>query len=543
MTTEIAVRSEAIEISGATCPRSRTVPGLLSEMAERHGDRPVIVAGEVHWTYGELKAQVDAFAKGLLALGLGRGSRVAVLMGNRPEWIVADLAICSIGAVMIAVNTWLTPRELHYVLDHSDAEALCFSRHFLRTDFGAALDQIRDTPGSLRKLKHYIHVGEPGYRDATAYEAVIALGASISEERLRAAETAVSPADVAYLLYTSGSTSAPKGVQLLHEGLIANMWEIGERMHVSPSDRLWLAVSLFWGFGCENALFNVLTHGAALVLQEHFEAGEALRLIEAERCTMIYATPNMVKMLHEHPDREQRDLRALRSGGALGTPDQIQQAIDLGAHEICNIYGLTEIYGNCHVFDCRLDPPDRRHVSVGRPLPTFVQRIVDPETLAPLPPGETGEIQLKGCVTPGYYKDEEKTRAAFTEDGYFRTGDLGFVDAEGFLYFRGRLKEMIKSGGINVSPAEIEEVLSSHADIEAAYVVGLPDLEKDEVIGAVLVGRLVADSELRTFCRSRLAAYKVPRRFVFVEAGALPMTTTGKVQRNRLQELFGAAGA
>lgn len=537
----MTISDAAIVAPASVRPQSRTVPGLLDEIAGRYAERPAIIGGDIEWNYAELASKVDAFAKGLLALGLGRGDRVAILMGNRPEWIVADLAICSIGAVMIAVNTWLTPRELRYVLEHSDAQVLILTRRFLRADFGVALDEIRAQPGCLGAIRHYIHVGTEPYGNSTHFDDLIELGRTIPQQRLSDARSEVRAEDVAYLLYTSGSTSAPKGVQLVHGGLIANMWEIGQRMHVSSDDRLWLAVSLFWGFGCENALFNVLTHGAALVLQEYFDAAEALRLIEAKRCTMIYATPNMVKALYEHPDRASRDLGSLRSGGALGTSDQIRQAVELGARDICNIYGLTEIYGNCHVFDCKLDPPDRRYLSVGRPLPTFVQRIVDPQTLAPLPTGETGEILVKGCVTPGYYKDEEKTKAAFTEDGYFRTGDLGFVDADGFLYFRGRLKEMIKSGGINVAPAEIEDVLTSHEKVEAAYVVGIPDDEKDEIIGAVLVGRFVDDGELRTFCRARLAAYKVPRRFAFVEAGTLPLTTTGKVQRNRLSELFRSA--
>lgn len=532
-----ASRSDEVRVE-LIAPSKLTIPGLLDEISDRFGGHEAIVAGTLRWTYEDLRTQVRLFARGLLSLGVTRGSRVALLMGNRAEWIVADLAICSLGAVMIAVNTWLTPRELRYVLEHSDADTLIFAAKFLRSDFSVMLGEIRSDPGALPLLRRIIHVGDHGYRDSIRYEDVLAAGATVSPDRLRSLSDLVGPDDVAYLLYTSGSTAEPKGVQLQHRGLVANMWSIGERMHVTPHDRLWLAISLFWGFGCENALFNTLTHAACLVVQEHFEAGEALRLIEAERCTLIYATPNMVKMLHEHPDRRMRDLRSLRGGGTLGTPDQIRAAVELGAHEISNIYGLTEVYGNCHVIDCRIDPPEKHHVSVGRPLPGFRQRIVDPETLEDLPVGAIGEVLVAGHVTPGYYKDPEKTRAASTEDGYFRTGDLGYVDDEGFLHYRGRLKEMIKSGGINVSPAEIEDVLVSHAAIEAAYVIGLPDTEKDEVIGAVIVGAAVDDDELRSFCRARLAAYKVPRFFVRIGSGEIPLTTTGKIHRDRLPELF-----
>ena len=519
-------------------PASQTIPALLGELSRCYPDRPALVATDVRWSYGHLREHVESCAKGLASLGVGRGSRVAVLMGNRPEWIVAALAICSLGAVMVAVNTWLTARELRYVLEHSDTDTLIFAPTFLRSDFAAMLDGIKADPTALPDLKRVIHVGRIGHRDSTAFDTLPALGRKISDARIAEVFDRVQPDDVAYLLYTSGSTSVPKGVQIHHEGLIANMWAIGERMHVTSADRLWLAVSLFWGFGCENALFNVLTHGACLVLQEHFDAAEALRLIEQERCTLLYATPNIVKALHEHPDRARRNLSSLRSGGTFGTSDQMNLAIELGAHEICHIYGLTEAYGNCHVTDCRHDPVDKRFSSVGRPLPGFTQRIVDPETLEPRAAGEVGEILLKGHVTSGYYKDPQRTQLAFTPDGFFRTGDLGLVDDEGFLYFRGRLKEMIKSGGINVSPAEIEDILSSHLAIEAAYVVGIPDAEKDEVIGAVVIGKKIDVDELRAFCREKLAAYKVPRKFCFVSEKDLPLTTTGKLQRDRLVELF-----
>ena len=391
-------------------PASRTIPALLGEISRRYPDRPALIATDVRWSYGELRNRVESCAKGLASLGVGRGSRVAVLMGNRPEWIVAALAICSLGAVMVAVNTWLTSRELRYVLEHSDADTLIFAPTFLRSDFAAMLDGIKADPTALPDLKRLIHVDRNGYRESIAFDVLLALGRKTSDARIAQAFDRVQPDDVAYLLYTSGSTSVPKGVQIHHEGLIANMWAIGERMHVTGADRLWLAVSLFWGFGCENALFNVLTHGACLVLQEHFDAAEALRLIEQERCTLLYATPNIVKALHEHPDRARRNLSSLRSGGTFGTSDQINLAIELGAHEICHIYGLTEVYGNCHVTDCRRDPADKRFTSVGRPLPGFAQRIVDPETLEPRAAGEVGEILLKGHVTSGYYKDPQRTQ-------------------------------------------------------------------------------------------------------------------------------------
>ena len=204
-------------------------------------------------------------------------------------------------------------------------------------------------------------------------------------------------------------------MQLQHYALIENMWHIGERMHVTERDRLWLAVSLFWGLGCENALFNLMTHGGCVVLQESFEAGEALRLISEERCTIFYGTPNMVQALAEHPDRAKYDISRMQRGGTLGTPEQLQRIVDLGVTNVSTIYGLTESYGNCSVADAH-DPQEVRFATVGRPLPGVDLRIIDVETGQEQPRGAVGEIRLKGYVTIGYYKDEDKNREAFDAD-------------------------------------------------------------------------------------------------------------------------------
>jgi fatty-acyl-CoA synthase len=287
----------------------------------------------------------------LHGLGVRKGDMVAILMGNKPQWIIADLAICSLGGIMVAVNTWVTSRELGYVLAHSDASTLIASDRFLKNDYFAMLGELEPLAQSMPRLKRIIHVGARCYRDSIPFDDVFARGCSVPDTEIDHAVRAIDPQDVAYLLYTSGSTSTPKGVQLQHYALIENMWHIGERMHVTEHDRLWLAVSLFWGLGCENALFNILTHGGCVVLQESFEPAEALRIIAAERCTLFYGTPNMAQALSEHPDRRAYDLSSLRSGGTVGTPEQIKRVIDLGAREICNIYGLTETYGNCAVTD------------------------------------------------------------------------------------------------------------------------------------------------------------------------------------------------
>jgi fatty-acyl-CoA synthase len=212
--------------------------------------------------------------------------------------------------------------------------------------------------------------------------------------------------------------------------------------------------------------------------------------------------------------------------------------MDLGAREICNVYGLTECYGNCTVTDAH-DPPEVRRATVGLPLPGMEVRVVDRESRRALPPGETGEIVVRGLLTPGYYRDPEKNAAAFDADGFLLTGDLGVLGEDGRLRFRGRIKEMVKTGGINVAPVEVEEILLLDPAVEQAYVVGIPDSRLEEILVAVVVakpGRVADPIALGARCREALAAYKVPREIRVMAREELPLTGTGKVQKLRLAE-------
>jgi fatty-acyl-CoA synthase len=523
----------------STMPAARTIPRLVDELARTWGPRPALSGCGRSLTYTGMRDEALRIARRLHRLGVRRGDKVGILMGNRVEWVTSCLAITSLGAVMVSLNTWATVRELHYMLAHSETRTLIAHPGFLKADYGAMLRELEPHAEHVPRLREILGSGEslpPGWLPLFdgASENDAADDAVIAE-----AFAAVNPEDIAYLLYTSGSTAKPKGVQLQHYPLIENLWNIGERMHVTEHDRLWLAVSMFWGLGCSNALFNLLTHGGSIVLQESFEPGEALRLIEEEKCTLFYGTANMAQAMHEHPDRTKRDLSSLRSGAAVGTREQMQRVVELGATQICNIYGMTEGYGNCHVADAH-DSQECRFASVGKLLPNRQQKIVSPKGQV-LPPGSVGEICLKGYMTPGYYKDPAATAQAFDGEGYFKTGDLGYLDAAGYLYFRGRLKEMVKTGGINVSPAEVEEVLMSFPGVHLAQVVGVPDAMRDEVLAAVIVARpgVTLDAQaITTHCKTVLAAYKVPRLMRFVEERELPLTTTGKIQKNRIAATF-----
>lgn len=517
-------------------PNARTAPALLAEMAARYPEREAVVAAGSGLTYTVFAAEVARCAAALRAAGIRHGDRVGILMGNRPEWLIAQFAAMQLGAIVVGLNTWATARELAYQLGHAGVRLLLIEPAFKDRSFHELVAEARLLGDGLPDLVRLVVVGGEATAGAQGWDEFLADAAGSGIAR-----GDVAADDVACLLYTSGSTALPKGVPLLHGGLIDNMWEIGERQHLTPDDRLWLAVSLFWSLACVNAVFAVLTHGGTIVLQHQFDAGEALALIEAERCSVFYGTPNMALALWEHPDRADYDLSSLRTGVTIGTPEQVRRVADLGVPEICNVYGLTEAYGNSTVTDAGL-PLERRLETVGRPLGGVEVRIVDPETGAPRAAGEMGGIALRGNLMPGYWNDPERTAEVFDADGFLLTGDLGYLDGEGYLYYRGRLKEMVKTGGINVAPAEVEAALSAHPAVELAFVTGIPDERLDEALAAVIVLRQgqAADAEaLIAHGRESLAAYKVPRHYRFVGADDLPLTTTGKLQRNRLGELFG----
>ncbi len=530
-------------------PASLTLGALVDELAAARPHAEAIVSRDQRLTYGALRACVDDFARALLASGLTRGDRVAVLLPNRPEWLIAALATARIGAIVTAISTFSTPRELGWALEHSGAAALVTVESFRGRGYLGALHDLcpelhRSPPGELRSARL------PGLRTVLAVDGrkhdgvfdlagFLARGQGMSTAALEAARRAVDTQDVCSILYTSGSTATPKGVTLAHGGVIANGFDIGERQHLGAGDRLWLAVPLFWSFGSANALPAILTHGGCVVLQESFEPGEALELLERERCSVYYGMAHMARAMLAHPERRRRRLDSMRTGLTIGPPEDIEMTMEaVGARELCNVYGATETYGNCAVTDAHDSLPLRLHTQ-GLPLPGMEIRVVHPDTRRPLPAGEVGELAVRGWITPGYYRAPDLDAQAFDAEGYFLTGDLGLIGDDGRVRFRGRLKEMIKTGGINVAPLEVEEVLLQHPDVTQAHVVGVPDRDRGEIVAAALELRPGATADAATivaFCRERLASYKVPARLAFRKAEEFPRTATGKIHKPGLRD-------
>ncbi|MBI5628895.1 MAG: AMP-binding protein [Candidatus Rokubacteria bacterium] len=529
-------------------PRSRTLGDLLDEMAAARPQAEAVVFRDQRLTYAALKARADELARALLAVGVRKGDRVAVLLPNRPEWLITAFAAAKVGAITVGVSTFSAPREIAWTVEHCRPAAVITEEAFRGRSYLAPLyelcpELVRSAPGAFRsdrfpELRAVVSVDERRHDGVYTLGDLLGRATEVREAVLTAAQASVAPGDLCYILYTSGSTATPKGVTLAHGGVIENGFGIGERQHLGAADRLWMAVPLFWSFGSANALPAIMTHGSAIVLQESFEPGEALSLLDGQRCSVYYGMAHMARAILEHPDRPRRRLAAMRTGLTIGLPEDIRMTMEaVNARELCNVYGSTETYGNCAVTDAH-DPLELRLHTQGLPLPGMEIRAVDPASGRPLPRGEVGELRVKGYLTPGYYQDAALNRAAFDADGAFISGDLGVVGDDGRVRFRGRLKEMIKTGGINVAPLEVEAVLLTHPAVKQAYVVGVPDRDKEEIVAAVIElreGATATAEALAAFCRERLASYKVPARIVFRKGDEFPRTPTGKVQKPQLR--------
>jgi fatty-acyl-CoA synthase len=521
-------------------PTSRHFAHLTAEMAGRQPERPAIVAGDRTLTYAELDEQVRAMSGALQAAGVAKGTTVGLLCTNRWEFLPVAYGAMRLGARVAAYNSWAKEWDLEYMVAHSRAEVVVSVDRFRTRSYVETMTQLvpelAEPVGTWRagrfpQLREVVFIGDSEIpAGARRLDDLLAQG--VAPEEVDGDD-----GDDAFVLYTSGSSARPKAVPLRHGSGIENGFSIGECMKLGPDDRVWLAAPLFWSYGAINAVPATLTHGACLVLQEGFEPEAALDLIERHRCTAIYTLPNMTSSLAGHPSFDPARTSSVRTGLTIGGAEDVRRAAEvIGAREICNIYGSTETYGNCAVTPADL-PYETRMSSQGPPLPGFTLRIQDPGSGAELPAGEVGEILVRGHLTRGYLKEDGvSVDPVLDEDGWYRTGDLAHLDADGMLHFASRATEMIKTGGINVAPKEVEELVAMYPGVHEVAVVGAPDESAGQVVAAFVVpvaGGTVDPAELRAWCAERVAGFKVPRRVTLVDE--LPKTVTGKLARRVLE--------
>lgn len=524
----------------------RTLPELLQRSINAHGGSTALIMHDERWTYDQLAEKIDQYARSLIAGGVGKGTRVGLLMENSPEWIALLFAATGLGAILVAVSTFSRREDLAYQLRHADVEQLFLSARFLNNDYATALAEIvpelaTAEPGmihsaTLPALRRVVMKGDgPFGGGVESWQTFQAKARSVPEALVGALRDEVDPEDECYLLYTSGTTAAPKGVLHTHGGVARNGWMIGEYQMLDSDDVVWFYYPLFFSAGCINVSLGTLSHGAGLILQPSFVPGEALELIEREHATTWHIWPHQLKSMIEHPDWQARDHSHLHKGtGALDTmiddgPDSVMGGV--------NMYGMTE---TCTAFTCTYanEPVDVRVKTNGQVMPGNEIKIVDPESDARVAAGETGEICVRGpSVLRRYYKvDPAET---FDAEGFFHTGDLGWLDPQDRLHFTQRIKDMIKSGGINISPAEVESKLVKIPGVEVAYAFPMASEDRGEVVGAALVvkeGSELNDDAITAGFEETLAAYKRPRGVLIMHAHQVPMTGTGKVQKVVLRD-------
>ena len=513
--------TDFLNISAAICP-----------------DRVAIVFEGKRYTFSQLNERVNKLANALLSLGVQKGDRVALLQVNCNQCVEAYFAVAKVGAIYVPLNFRAKGSELAYMLNSSESGDLLTGDRYI--------DLVNSVRPNLSSVKHFISI-DSKHDGMLYYEELIS--SSPAEEVV----TDINDDDTTILMYTAGTTGFPKGVMLSH-----NSFSIYVLENVTPADpvleeRNILTVPLYHVAGIQ-AMMAAIYGGRTLVMERQFEAKEWMELVEKEKATRAMMVPTMLKQLLDNPDFGKYDLRSLRviTYGAAPMPlEVIKKALDVfPGVSFINAFGQTESASTItilspedHVISGTEEERERklkRLSSIGKPMSDIEMKVVD-ETGRELTPGEVGEIVARGPrVMTGYWRDEEKTKKTIDKDGWLHTGDMGYMDEDGYFYLAGRTTDMIKRGGEFIAPEEVEAVLHSHPKIEEAAVIGVPDVEWGEQPRAIIVlkqGETATAEEIMEYCRERISSFKRPRSVVFVDG--LPRNPMGKVLKRVLREQYG----
>jgi long-chain acyl-CoA synthetase len=498
-----------------------TQGGLLQERAERYGQKPFYFFKDQKVTFQEFHTKTDVIAKGLEKIGVGKGDRVGLLLPNCHEVLESYYGIWKSAGISVSLNPMYTEKEIEYVINDSGAKYLITSNLFR--------ERVEAVRRSMPSLEGVIMVGSEVAPDTIPYAEIVSGSERIGDKGIK-------PDDAAQIMYTSGTTGKPKGAVLPHNGTIAAIAPGYDMGYYTEEDRTLCALPFFHLFAVLVFVSNLYAGGNGVVVHERFDPEAVLSDFGKYGITLYYGVPTMYSFMLDAYDPARHDVSKIRLGvvGAAPVPTPVMREIEEKfGMTILEGFGQTESSGGCALE--RMDR-DRKEGSCGNPLPGLEVKIVD-ENDNELPRGEVGEIIMRGpIVMKGYWNRPEAT-AKTLRNGWLHTGDLGRMDEEGYLYIVDRLKDMIITGGFNIYPKEIEDVLYSHPAVLEATVVGIPDAAKGELAKAYIVlkeGEKVTADEFDAFCRQRLAAYKVPRSYEFKDV--LPKNPQGKILKRVLRD-------
>lgn len=521
---------------------------LVRTCARRWGDKDLVVLGDERLSYAALEARSAELARGLLAAGVGKGTHVGLLAPNGPDWVVGWFAATRIGAVVALLNTYAKARELGRALRHGDVAHLLTVGTHLGHDY---LDRLEEAaPGlATAEAAQLVLASHPYLRAVWTWDAkprpwagtvdeLVADAGRVPAEVLTAAEAEVHPSDPMAMVFSSGSTGDPKAAVHSHGAVVRHPHNLNQLRDLRPDDVLYTPMPLFWVGGFSFTLVAAMHAGCTVVFQEQFEPGATLELIERERVTQVLGWPHMAKALVDHPSFGERDLSSVRGGNVTALLPQDQQ-VDADVPKATSL-GMTETLGP-HTFGDGSPLPPEKAGSFGPSVPGVEHKVVDPVTLEELPAGEVGELWLRGySLMLGLHKRERSE--TFTPDGWYRTGDAGRFDEDGHFYFTGRMGDLVKTSGMNVTPREVEAVLEEQPEVAMAFVTGIDHPERgQDVVAAVALrpGESLTGDEARRRVKAELASYKVPRHVaVFGGQAELPMLESGKLDRRRLAAML-----
>lgn len=530
-----------------------TYPRLLQRQVRTRPQRLAIVTPTQRVTWQQLGDDVTRHSAALQALGVQPGAKVAILMPNSYEWAVWAYAAAGIGAVVVPVNTRFRQAELAYQLKASDTELLVLGATIGDTDYLGMVQAlvpalVTTAPGAWRSdelpaLRNVVVVGaRPALPGVLRADDIAPAPDAAAVERVHAANVTVGPDDPVVIQYTSGTTAFPKGAMLSHQSTARNAFYVNERMHVNAEDRIFVPGPFFHVGGSTLGMLLGLLSGATIYTLPRFDPATVLATIEREKITVYSGVDSLFLTLYKHPAFRRESLASVTKGWIASSPDIVRMVQrDMGLTGIANVFGISEASPNITIGDLD-EPPELRAATCGLPHPGCEVKVIDPSTGNAQPPEHSGEILFRGySLMLGYYNNPTETAKAIDADGWLHTGDRGVLQKTGHLEYHGRIKDMLRVGGENLAPAEVEEVLCGHPKVQQAAVVGLPDDRMVEVPAAVVelkAGETCTPEEITAYCKARLASFKVPRVVAFVDR--MPMTGSGKIQKFRMrQEIFG----